>query len=255
MSDTNLTDFLKRNSSLFTALGVFGAISVYFTRLDVESRWKRLGVVSSLTIFIGISYAIQRNIPPKSSDKNSFDYITNNLLNQTPLLLFYVSFYALTISAIAVIVNFSGTFIFLLQFIITLFGFGTVVWWVSRVNYPDDGDPKIGVDRELTVYIGYVLRNAAHSLIIGSGILTLTYIRGYLRPDAIVELRISSPISALTVGFSSGMVAAGILYMSTFFPVLIAHILLSRLDLQKIMRELSEYSDAQSNEVESEESM
>lgn len=75
MSEISIGALFSRNSRLFTVLGIFEAISVYFSQLQLTSRCRRLGIVASITIIFLDAIAIQRNIPPEVSDQDPFDFI------------------------------------------------------------------------------------------------------------------------------------------------------------------------------------
>jgi len=75
-SDITLSKFLKTNSSLFTVLGVFGAVSVYLLQFPwtATSRGiQMIGFTSSLMLFFVTAAAIQLELS-KSIDRNLSDF-------------------------------------------------------------------------------------------------------------------------------------------------------------------------------------
>lgn len=175
------TTHFHRNSHLFTALGVFGAIAVYFTQFQLNTRWQRLGTVSSLTIFMLIALAIQRNLPPESSDREPFDYVLDALLQKPENMVFYVSLWFLVISVAAIIINYSNTFLFLVQFFVFLGGFAIAQRLVVEIQQsfdevlPDDVEIELGRGQLPIIFSLHVIRNALYATILGGGGLAFTW--------------------------------------------------------------------------------
>lgn len=243
MSEPTTKDFFIRNSRLFTVIGVFGAISVYFTQLDVDSQWRRLGIVSSLTIFFLVAITIQRNVSPPSSDQNSFDYIVNRLHQQSGLTVFYVAFYAVVISVVAIVLQYSNTVLFLLQFLLMLFGVGLVVQSIKMLDLPEES-LTLGEDPRFPLAASYILRNAVFALVLGSGFLTLAWIRGMVSLQQLYTFQVPSPASALVTGVSIGFIVAGLLYTFTWLVGILGHYVFAKLDAQEALEWYEEFTDA-----------
>ena len=223
MSDKTPGEFFKRNSQLFTVLGVFAAISVYFTQLNLNSRWQRLGTVSSFTIFILVAISIQQNVTPPSSDKNPFDYIADKQLQRRGLTVFYIAFYAVIISISAIVIQYSDTLFFLLTFLFFIAGVRTATWFISLIELPEDDDILVGKSPEFPYFASIILQHALYTSIIGGGGIALVYTRGWIPISYIAQFRMSSPLSGATIGFLSGLTAAGVVFVVLMTGLLMIH--------------------------------
>lgn len=237
----------QRNSRLFTALGVFGAISVYFTQLQINSRWRRLGIVSSLTIFLLVALSIQRNLPPSSSEREPFDYVIDDILRKPGQIIFYVSFWFLVISVAAIIIGFSDTFLFLAQFFVFLGGFALARRLVSEIdrslkeNYPDDVDIELGKG-ELPIHFSlHIIRNALYAAILGSGGLALAWVRGYIDLELLLTFRTPSLGSAILVGFVAGFAAGGLVFAILGIAMILMHYMVISIRERGDEDKMSEY--------------
>jgi hypothetical protein len=217
MAESDLSSFFNRCHRRFTILGVFGAISVYFTQLSVDSRWQRLGVVSSLSVFLLVAISIQNDVSPESSDKNPFDFLIISQFQKRNLLLFYVAFWAVVVSITAIILNYSGTILFLVQFVFTMLGVGFGRWWTIR-PLPETSY-TVGEDKEFMIYASYVLKGSIQLLTVGLGALILLWQLGNLPISQLLEFQVASLGLAITVGVATGFVVAGLLYL--IFPVIL----------------------------------
>lgn len=230
MAESSLEEFFTRNSHLFTVLGVFGAISVYFTQLEVESRWRRLGVVSSLTIFVLVAIAIHRNISPPDSDKSPFDFVVNKVLQRRDLLIFYVAFDAVVFSVTAIVLQFSETALFLFQFLFLLAGISVARWLVIQADPQIDETLVMGEDPEFVVYAGYLARNGMYALIIGCGILYLAWVQGLVPVDQLIDFQAPSLAVPLVVGFPLGLAVGGFLYVFSMLMAFLSHVVFWQYD-------------------------
>jgi len=241
------SNHFQRNSNLFTALGVFGAISVYFTQLQLNTRWRRLGIVSSLTIFLLVAVSIQRNLPPESSDKEPFDYVVDVLLQKPGQTLFYVSFWSLVISVVAIIVSYSDTFLFLTQFFVFLVGFAGARRLVIEIerslddNLADDVKIELGKGQLPVIYSLFIIRNALYTVIIGSGGLVLSWHWGLLVWQQLVTLRSPSLLSSILVGVLTGLVGGGIVFTGIGLGMLAIHFMVISIQERGIEDEMSRY--------------
>jgi len=222
MSDTSPGEFFERNYQLFTVLGVFAAISVYFTQLDLNSRWQRLGTVSSFTIFILVAIAIQQNITPPPSEKTSFDYIAGQQLQRKGLAVFYVAFYAVILSISVIIIQNSETFFFLLSFLFFIAGVKATSKLIGVLEFPED-EPVIGESPEIPLMAAYVIRNSLYAAVIGGGGLALAQIWGLIPMEYLTGFRISSPWIGGIIGFLGGLFAAGIGYTIFLMGLVLLH--------------------------------
>lgn len=237
----------QRNSQLFTALGVFGAISVYFTQLQINSRWRRLGIVSSLTIFLLVAVSIQRKLPPDSSDRKPFDYVIDDVLRKPEETVFYVSFWFLVISVAAIIIGFSDTFLFLAQFFVFLGGFALARRLVMEIDrsmnesYPGDLEIELGEGSLPILFALYYIRNALYAVIIGSGGLAIAWTRGYLVWEVLVAFRTPSLFSAIVVGLFAGFAGGGFLFALMGVAMIGIHHMIISIRQQGVEEEVSEY--------------
>ena len=222
------TELFSRNAPLFTVLGVFGAISVYFTQLETQSRWQRLGVVSSLTIFILIAVTIQRNVPPTSSDKNPFDFVTKQPWRRKFHVVFYIAFYAVVASVIGIVMQFTNTIVFLIQFLCLIFAISITMWLVGLAE-TDDLTVEIGRDPRTIIYFSYLLRNAVYAVSIGSGGLLLLWVSNNIPVTQLAKFQMSSFSLAVLIGFLSGLTIGGALYSFIFSSAMVTHVFLRKL--------------------------
>jgi len=223
MSDTVPGEFFKRNSQLFTVLGVFAAISVYFTQLNLNSRWQRLGTVSSFTIFLLVAIAIQQNISPPTSDKEPFDYVADKQFQRRGLTIFYVAFYAVILSISAIVIQYSGTLFFLLSFLFFIAGIRTTTTFIGLLEFPDDQDIVVGESPEFPLIAAYVIRYASYTTILGSGGLALLYIRGWIPLRYLTEFRLVSPWIGPLIGFLFGLALAGGVFVILMTSLVVLH--------------------------------
>jgi len=222
MSEPSPGQFFKRNSQLFTVLGVFAAISVYFTQLSLDSRWQRLGTVSSFTIFILVALSIQQNITPPSSDKTPFDYVAVQQFQRTGLAMFYVAFYAVVISISVIIIRYSDTLFFLLSFLFFIGGVRTTSKLIGVLEFPEE-KPTVGETPEFPLMMSYVIRNALYAAIIGGGGLALAQIWGLIPIEYLSAFRMSSPVVGAVIGFLFGLFVAGSVFTVVFTGVVLLH--------------------------------
>ncbi|WP_435332844.1 hypothetical protein [Haloarchaeobius sp. TZWWS8] len=247
MSEHSLADFFEENSHLFTVMGVFGAISVYFTQLTVDSRWSRLGIVSSLTIFLLVALTIQKRVSPPSSERNTFDFLVNSQWKRSKHILFYVAFWSVVVSITAIVLEFSNTFLFLFQFVCFLLGVGTARWWVGRGS--QEGPVTLGRDSEAPEFLGYVMKGGVENIAIGGGLLSLLWNLELLPINLILNFKSHSLFLSIAIGILSGMLFAGVLYTFTYLMAFATHFFLSSIpdeELEKIRDSI--YSDASETE-------
>lgn len=225
MSSSPSGEFFKRNSSLFTVLGVFAAISVYFTQLELNSRWQRLGLVSSFTIFIVVAIAIQQNITPPASESSVFDYVAGQQWQRKGLAAFYVSFYAVVLSISAVVVRYSSTLFFLFGFWFFILGVRTTSWLISSLDFPDEFEdkPMVGESKEFPLMAAYIVRNSMYTAILGGGGLVLAQVTGRFPVEDITSFQLSSPIASSVFGFLSGLLASGATFAILFTGLVCLH--------------------------------
>jgi hypothetical protein len=242
MSNGEATRFFSDNSSLFTVLGVFGAISVYFTQLGVESRWRRLGIVSSLTIFVIVAIVIVRQLPPESEDKGPFDFVVDQIRGSKSLVVFYVGFWALVLSVVAIVIEFSNTLIFLFQFFFTILGMFLALKFIQLAE-PEGLEVTLGEDPEVVILVAYVLRNSIWVSTIGGGLLTVLWIRDLIPVNDLIQFRISSLWLAIGIGISSGLLLAGLLFIVFMVMMLFIHKMFKWIIEEGLEDEISEAMD------------
>lgn len=227
MGETSLAAFIDRNSRFFTVLGVFGAISVYFTQLQVTSRWRRLGIVASLSIFLLIAAAIQRNIPPETSDKQPIDFVINIQRQRLGLTVFYVAFWAVVISVAAIVLRYSDTFMFLLQFLFFIGGIGVVRFFVAQAESPDGNDEQkslqLGEDYEVVLSLAAFARIALFAIAFGGGVLLLMWLRGLIPVQSLLAFQGTSLLSVIILGILSGLLTGGLLWLIVVLMALFLH--------------------------------
>jgi hypothetical protein len=223
-------DFFSRNASLFTVLGVFGAISVYFSQLAVGSRWQRLGIVASLTIFLLVAVAIWRNIPPETSDQAPFDYVVNQRLREPRFIIFYVAFLAVVISIVAVVLKLSNTFIFLISFLFFVVGVRIALWWVNFHSPFGRREFNFIEDKEAGHILVYIIRNGIQVFVISVGILALVGLQGAIPVEEALQFQFTGLWIAILIGICIGASAGGALYTSAGISGLFGRAMFSRLE-------------------------
>lgn len=222
-SGFSLASFFRRNSSLFTVLGVFGAISVYFTRLEIAKQWSRLGLVSSLAIFLLVAFNIYRGFVPERSHRTPFDFLIQPRRDRIRLTLFAVPFFGIIASVLALVVSYMGTITFLSQFVFVIFGMSTVVKLVDLLNFPEGFSPEIGRDPETILLSAYILRNSAYALIIGLGYLAIAWVNGWVTLESLKLLKSSSLLHSITAGYATGLATGGALYVFFSLSLILVH--------------------------------
>lgn len=248
VEDTSTSHF-QRNSRLFTALGVFGAISVYFTQLQIDTRWQRLGIVSSLTIFLLVAVTIQRNLPPESSDDEPFDYVLDALLQKPEHMVFYVSLWFLVISTAAIIIRYSDTFLFLMQFFVFLAGFAIARRIVAEIQrsfnqaLPDDAEIELGRGQLPIVFSLHIIRNALYAVILGSGGLVFSWMWNLLVWEQLIIFKSPSLLSAIVVGVLAGIAAGGIVFTLIGLSMIGIHYIALWVRKQGIEKEFAQYME------------
>jgi hypothetical protein len=229
MGSTSIGTFFTENSRLFTVLGVFGAISVYFSQLQLTSRWRRLGIVASITIFILVAIVIQRNIPPQESDQAPFDFIINVKRQKFGLIIFYVAFWVLILSITSIVIQYSGTALFLVQFLFFIIGIGIVRVFISRLDDDTLEGLRFGEDYEIISFSAEMARIAAFACILGGGALALLWIQGFILLEQLVEFQVNSLSAAVSIGVSSGITFGGLLWMIVSFLSITIHTMLQKM--------------------------
>lgn len=219
-------DFFSRNASLFTVLGVFGAISVYFSQLAVGSRWQRLGIVASLTIFLLVAFAIWKNIPPETSDQNPFDYVVNQPLGFT---IFYVAFLAVVVSIVGVVLSFSNTLFFLILFLLIVVGIRIALWWVDFYSPFEESEFDPIEDEEAGLRLAYLFRNGIQVFLISGGILVVRWIQGAIPLEELLRFQITDLWMAILIGMCSGVAAGGAVSILIGIFGLFARVMIPRL--------------------------
>lgn len=221
--------FLKTNSNLFTVLGVFGAISVYFTQLEVEVPLRRLGLVSSLSIFLLTSFHIYRASVPSDVDKTPFDYLIKPRRDRFGLTLFLVPFAGVVVTVATIVLNYLGTVIFLFQFVALVIGISTVVYLVDILDFPDDADLEVGKGRHVVPLALYILRNASYASIIGGGFVSIALLRDWIGVESLQAIQVSAPIVSILSGYFAGLLFGGLLFSAVAGMLLYLHFLIRRL--------------------------
>lgn len=146
-SDITLSKFLKTNSSLFTVLGVFDAISVYLLQFPWSGASRgiqMIGFTSSLMLSFITAASIQLELG-RSIDRNLTDFLIQPEKRNLFFMLFIVPFYILLGTIGWIIYTNLEYSIFILQFPSILFGGSLVVlifrlWDVLNLPYVPDED-------------------------------------------------------------------------------------------------------------------
>lgn len=231
-------DFFSRNGSLFTVLGVFGAISVYFSQFAVGSQWQRLGIVSSLTIFLLVAVTIWRNIPPETNDQMPFDYVVNQQLREPKFIIFYVAFLAVVISIVAVVLKFLNTLLFLILFLFLVVGVRIAIWWVTFHSPFEQTEFKLIEDEEAGHILVYIIRNGIQVFVISVGTLALVGIQGAIPYEEVLQFQFTGLWVAILIGVCVGAAAGGALYIGMGILGLFFRAVVPR--LEKLIEDLNE---------------
>ena len=108
-SNFQIDAFLKENYRLFAIIGVFGALSIYLTKLSADSNTLsadgdafiiQIGIASSFILFILVSLVIFWKFHEELRDMSSPNVSLKTIIANSKLVLFMVPFYLL-IAAIA----------------------------------------------------------------------------------------------------------------------------------------------------------
>lgn len=210
MSEENIDELISRNAPLFTVMGVFGAISVYFTQLDIDSQWTRLGIVSSLSIFLLVGLAILKNLSPDSSDLRPLAFIVNNPVQQRGHIVFAITFSFLILSIAGIVVQYSGTLMFLAQFACLILGMSAVI---IVPDFPEPDQDATDAQNRRSQFRHYTLRGVSAAAIGLSGLLFL-WIMEWIPIDQWLTFRSSSLSSAVSVGILTGLILSGLVFIS-----------------------------------------
>jgi len=127
----DIEKFLKNNHKLFTALGLFGALSIYLNSISNEpSEIFKLGIVSSLIIFIVISIKIFS----KAFEFHSYNTILSLSIGNLKRIVFIIPFFCMSISILYhILINLNNPLIVLLQIFVFIFGV-IILKWFNDVN-------------------------------------------------------------------------------------------------------------------------
>lgn len=258
MAEESSRSHYSRNARLFTTLGVFGAISVYFTQLQLSTQWQRLGIVSSLSIFLLIAVEIQRNLPPASSDKAALDYVLASLSQKPGTVVFYVCFWLLVVSVAAIVTRYSNTLLFLLLFIFFIGGFALAKWIVDLFlrafdeKYPDE-EIELGNGNRPVVFASYIVRNGLYAVILGLGGLALGWVRGLFVLSELAQFRSPGIVTSMTAGISSGLATGGSVFVTLALLLLLQHFMIIRIRKRNLEGEVQEWMDILGFDVEADE--
>jgi len=218
-SDITLSKFLKTNSSLFTVLGVFGAVSVYLLQFPwtATSRGiQMIGFTSSLMLFFVTAAAIQLELS-KSIDRNLSDFLIQPEKRNLFFILFIVPFYILLGTIGWIIYTNLEYSVFILQFVSILLGGSLVVlifrlWDILKLPYvPDEDDSQLG-EPLLWSSRGIIILSSVTFLTGWICLIILTNRSGY-HPLSILDLDPISPLIAILGGISVGLVGISLLYL------------------------------------------
>jgi len=217
-SDITLSKFLKTNSSLFTVLGVFGAISVYLLQFPWSGASRgiqMIGFTSSLMLFFITAASIQLELG-RSIDRNLTDFLIQPERRNLFFMLFIVPFYILLGTIGWIIYTNLEYSIFILQFPSILFGGSLVVlifrlWDVLNLPYvPDEDNSQLG-EPLLWASRGMIFLSSVPFLTGWICVVILTNTSGY-DPLSIIQLNPVSPLIAILGGIGVGLVGISLLY-------------------------------------------
>lgn len=128
----NIEKFLEYNHKLFTALGLFGALSIYLNSISNEpSEILKLGIVSSLILFIIVSIKILT----KAFEFHNYSTIFSSSKGNLKRIVFIVPFFSLSISILChVLINLKGSLIVLSQIIVFIFWVIILLYFLNIIE-------------------------------------------------------------------------------------------------------------------------
>ena len=242
-----LSEFLKENSSLFTVLGVFGAISVYFLRYPssgISSQVQAIGTVSSLVAFLTVAVAIHFQLSD-SIGRNIIDFLYQPTKRHLFFMIFLISYYTLIGSITMVVYANTAQFLFLIQYMMIFVGGSFVLLFIKLQNKyallysPDQSEVEDGV--HLLWASRWLIIISSLPFAIGSILLIeLNQSAGY-HPADLLLVDSTSVLSTIVGSFSTGLVIFSLLYymIASFFLIYcIAVIIFVKEDAFEILIEL-----------------
>lgn len=231
--DVSIAQFLEDNSSLFTILSVFGAISIYFARFPSSSNsyWQNVGTVSSLLLFLVTAFAIRSRLKTVV-DGQLFDYLIKPRQASYKLVLFVIPLYLLTLAVATLVVEYSVAATFVLQLILVFVGMSTVVWIIgayeSVLGQEDLG--TLGRDPWVLTYCKHMAALTIVGLL-GSAFflwrLTTAYDYGI---SSVVLFQAGPGVVPILFGYGAGIFAGSILYLTLAGLISVLHFMIQWLE-------------------------
>lgn len=253
-----IDEFLDENARLIGLLGVFGGLSVYFTRFSEEGGaiWQKLGFVSSLIIFIIISFTIRRKVLRKF-EGNIFDFLIKPQRQSLHLALFIISFYLLILSTIGMVLSRPGATTLVVQLLVGITGISSVFWvvenfwWIVGI---EDAKIPLGRDYKIKNYVFYLGFIGLVSIFIGLfswGYFSIQF--GYNLISAI-QLRLGPGLIPFLFAYTGGILLGGLLYFGLTVLIVVAdiviRILLKREEILDSIKEMNRESSLKQSSID-----
>jgi hypothetical protein len=160
-------------------------------------------------------------------------------------IIFYVSFVAVVISIVAIVLRFSNTLLFLISFLFFVIGVRIALWWVTSNSPFDRVEFNIVEDDEAGHILMYIVRNGIQVSAINFGVLAIVYIQGTISVENVLQFQFTRPWLAILIGICTGAALGGALYIVVGMSGLFIRAMIPRLE-----RWIESHEDLEEDEVE-----
>lgn len=244
--EIRIATFLEENSSLFTLLSVFGAIAIYFVQFPIASgtRWQNLGTVSALFLFFITGMSIRANLK-REINGTLFDYLIKPRRSSYKLALLVVPFYMLVLSILAIVIQFSGAVVFIIQIVLVFVGISCVLWFIGFVKtWRGEYDATIGIEAEALVFARHLAYIGLLASLFSAILLyRLNSAYGYGFQE-LLKFVPGPGIVPFLFSLAAGILIGGILYIGLSLMVVVLHYIISYLHEHDVLEEYSEFHQA-----------
>lgn len=222
--------FIENNTSLFTILSIFGAISVYvnrFTDLVTQERTIQIGFVAALFLFLLSTYIIDKRLVKEFGGlSDTIAFLLQPTLRSYETIIFVVAFHGLVFSFVITSYTFQSVTVFFLQIFGLLAGF---IFPLRALQYIEgrysDESIKLGIDNwRVAKTLG---RLGGYTLVVlfASGLIA-RHVENTTRYSNGNWLAFSSEFATAPVlaSVGRGMALNALLYGIVIFALLLIHI-------------------------------
>lgn len=236
--DISIAEFLEDNSSLFTILSVFGAISIYFARFpsSTHTPWQNVETVSSLLLFLVTGFAIRSRLKTEVDDK-LFDCLVKPRRSSYKLVLFVVPLYLLIFAVATLVISYSVAAMFVLQLVLLFVGISTVVWGVGvyEVVFGHEELGTLGRDPRVVTFCKHMAVITVGGVFVSTLFLwrlTTTYEYGI---SALLQFQVGPGVVPVLFAYGAGVFAGSILYLLLAGLIMVSHFMIRWLDQRGLL--------------------